>query len=155
MGIKIDGLDEAIKRIDGFPQRLDDAIDEFLYDDLAYPISRMARSRGRTVLGAHAAGTITARQTGYGALLNNDGGDSLGRIVFAGSEFGGRKRRTTYARRSKNGVAHTVHRRRTTMQFPPFLGTTGYMLWPSIRRVTDGVSTRVESLVEGLIEGTK
>lgn len=153
MPVTISGIDEARKRFTGADRAITQAVADHLMADTATPIVAGAKARARSSLATKAMGTLTVDKRPSGALVSNRGGSSLGHIVYAGSEYGGQRRRTTYARRAPHtGTVHTVHQRRTTMMFPEFLGRTGYQYWPSVRKVTHGIFGRVENVVREVIE---
>jgi hypothetical protein len=104
----------------------------------------VARMRGKAS-SAHmrmAVGTVSFNNTADGAVIRGGGN-----AVFAGAEFGGRKRRRTYAMR-RGGTAFVMHRRRTTMQFLTHLGKRGYFFWPSIREKFTGIARRTQMAIE-------
>src|SRR5262245_51590245 len=111
MGIKLRGLDEAAKRFGKAQPAITRAVAEHLLSDTATPIVAGARGRARSKLARRAMGTLTVDKRPSGAHVDNRGGSDLGRIVYAGSEYGGERRRTTYARRApRTGTVHTVHK---------------------------------------------
>lgn len=127
---------------------------EHLRHDEARPLVTAMTSRANR-LGR--LSSIAARSLEYSAIRDGGrvtgGGSSssnLSAVLFAGTEYGGRKRRTTYARRSPKGNSHAVTRR-TTMMFRPHLGTRGYWFWPSVRNETRGIVKRVRNVIEGAI----
>jgi hypothetical protein len=86
-----------------------------------------------TKIQQRAVGTVTMAKTTDGIDISGGRGSSLGAVLFDGGEYGGRKsKKVTYATRSPLGKAYVINRR-TTMQFLPHLGKSGYFFWPTIR----------------------
>jgi hypothetical protein len=77
-----------------------------------------------------------------------------GDVLFPGAEYGGRKsRKVTVARgRPLFGQPATI-RRRTTMQFLPWLGHEGYMFWPTIREWMPKIEKTTGEIVEKSMGG--
>lgn len=111
---------------------------------LALDMPTRAAAFGR--LTGKAGRTIELRTEGGGATVKG-GGHGLGGVLFKGAEYGGRRKRKTYAM-ERNGTVFVVNRRRTTMQFLPHLGTRGYFFWPTIRRDLTGVRSRMNQAIE-------
>jgi hypothetical protein len=81
-----------------------------------------------------AATTVRVNPTSDGIDIQGGGGNGLAGTLFAGGEFGGRRRRKQVsAGRSPAGKRYPIIRRRTTMQFAPHLGNEGYFFWPNVR----------------------
>jgi|SRR5215471_6139518 len=114
---------------------------------LAVDMPPRAASFGR--IAARAGRTVSMREDGAGATVKGGGGGGLGGIVFAGAEYGGQRRRKTYASMvRRTGTVFVVHRRHTTMQFHPHLGSRGYFFWPTIRQDLHGVRSRMNEAIE-------
>lgn len=78
----------------------------------------------------------TVRASAVGFTVTSSG------PVAKGAEFGGRRGpKMSYATHRK-GTAYLV-RRRTTMQFLPFVGTRGYAIVPAMRRSLKGIRQRI------------
>jgi hypothetical protein len=103
-----------------------------------------ARFAGSTVRYGRAAG---------GGDIKAGGTGGLPQILLFGAEFGGRRKRHTYASRSKTGRPYIVWQRRTTMQFLPHLGRHGFFFWPGIREQLGGVLNRTRDAVARGING--
>lgn len=80
-----------------------------------------------------AASTVNVARIADGIQVVGGGTGGLGGALFAGGEFGGKKRKPIrYVNRSRSGTAYVV-RRRTTQQFLPHNGNTGTFYWPTMR----------------------
>ena len=148
MGVEVSGLNSAIRKLTRMDKRMQARIRQEAIVVEARKLAAQARSAGHSFPGAakYAADTIHERDLPAGAEINAAGGGGLGAQVFKGYEFGARgKRRKTYARRTRGGAAPVT--RRTTRQFPPFLGRTGYFYWPTLRSGIKGIRARVETAV--------
>lgn len=100
-----------------------------------------------TKMQRRAAGSVASANITQGIEIAGGTGQSLGAILFDGAEYGGRKsKRVTYATRSRKGRAYVV-RRRTTMQFLPWLGREGYFYWPTIREWIPRLVERQDAIV--------
>lgn len=155
MRVKVDGLDELRALTASLPRGVSVATAQHLHRGEVLPLAQDMRARagryGR--IGARAASTLTVTATSQGATLDAGGtGSDLGSVLFAGSEYGGRIRKTTYARRGRNGGrAHPVTRR-TTRMFLPHLGRRGYWFWPAMRTDLRGIIARTSDVVQKVID---
>jgi hypothetical protein len=138
-------LREALRRAE---PRIQDAVaHEALKRVRLMEATARDRASGIGRMQAHAGRTVESSALPDGGQLRGGGGSSLGDIVFAGSEYGGRRKRSTYVIRGKGGRP-TVVRRRTTMQFRPWLGQHGYFFWPAVRTHLRGLSDTAAKLIE-------
>jgi len=72
-------------------------------------------------------------------------------VVLKGAEFGGRRRKKkAVVTRSRSGRGY-IMRRRTTMQFAPFLGTRGYWFWPTARTDLKGINARIGKILSSVV----
>src|SRR6187549_549634 len=138
MRVEVKGGDALRDLTRSLPADVTRAVVLHLHRDEAVPLAQDMRARAQRYgrIGVRAASTITVQSTPDGAILEagGTGTGNLGAALFAGSEYGGRVRRTTYARKNRSGHgAHAVSRRRTTMMFLPHLGRRGYWFWPAMR----------------------
>lgn len=78
----------------------------------------------------------TVRPTAAGFSVTSSG------VVAKGAEFGGRRGPKRSYVTSRKGTAYLV-RRRTTMQFLPWVGNRGYAIVPSMRRSLRGIRKRI------------
>jgi hypothetical protein len=149
MGAQIDGLVPCRQFFASLPREVQDAARQQIAREAAHTA---AAQRARAFTGAQ---RIAARTVRLEAVENGSGvragGAGLGGELFAGSEFGGRRKRKTYAARSRRGRAYIIHRRRTTMQFLPNVGTRGYWFWPAARQTLTGISLRVRNVIENQV----
>jgi hypothetical protein len=117
--IPIEGLNETLR---AFKRYGPDAANELrtaakaIAGEAATQIQAAGRSSDRQ--SAMAAGTVRARRDRVPVIVA--GGSSRAGQVFFGSEFGGR-------------------RRKTTQQFRPYRGTQGYWFYPALRAMTPKV----------------
>lgn len=151
MAGKVD-ISQAQRRVADIADRLRDPVLSRLRNDEVRPIVTRARQRANRQgkLASKAGSTIRYKVTRDGALVTM-GGAGFGGLMFAGSEYGGQKRRTTYTRRSKNGKSHLVRNRRSTMMFKPHLGRRGYFYWPTVRSETKGIVNRMTKVVDDVV----
>jgi hypothetical protein len=155
MRARLKGVDELRAQTRALPRGVSVAVADHLHRDEVLPLAQDMRARagryGR--IGARAASTIEVRATPQGATLDAGGtGSDLGAILFAGSEYGGRMRKRTYARRGRaGGSAHAVTRR-TTQMFLPHLGRRGYWFWPAMRTDLRGIIGRTSTVVQKVID---
>jgi hypothetical protein len=153
--VKIKGIEELRAQVNAMPRALSVAVGDHLHRDEVIPLSKDMRARagryGR--IGARAASTISVYQTSQGATLQAGGsGTGLGDVLFAGSEYGGRMRKKTYARKNRSGSgAHPVTRK-TTQMFLPHLGRRGYWFWPAMRTDLKGIIGRTSTVVQKVID---
>jgi len=96
---------------------------------LAEPLAREIRAAG-TSQGSHAASV--ARTVASTMKAGVPGVRAGGKPYTMGSEWGGRRRRTTYYSTSRLGRRYLVVSRHTTMQFRQFRGKRGYWFTPTI-----------------------
>lgn len=156
MRVQVDGMDQVRALTASLPRDVTMAVTRHLHHDEVIPLAADMRARAHRYgrIGARAASTVRVTGTADGATLEAGGtgtGD-LGAVLFAGSEYGGRKRKTTYARRGRNGGrAHPVTRR-TTMMFLPHLGRRGYWFWPAMRTDLRGLIGRVSAVIDEVID---
>jgi hypothetical protein len=98
-----------------------------------YPVVRAFRSRGVAVKPGEEPTLVFGGPETYA-------GRARMRTVVHGAEFGGGKKRTTYTRRGRKkgrsrGGTHTVHNRRTTVQFGPPPGyRKGRFIHPTLQK---------------------
>ena len=97
-------------------------------------------------MGARAAGTLQQHALSDGAAISAGGGGGLGAVLFAGTEYGGQKRRKTYSSKSPRGKAFIIKQRRTTMMFGPHIAA-GYWFWPTVRSQTKGIVGRCRDVI--------
>lgn len=108
-----------------------------------------------TKIQRRAASTIDMTRDAKGITVRGGHSGGLGGTLFAGGEFGGQKsKRVTYATRSPRGTAYIV-RRRTTMQFAPHLGTTGYFYWPTWRTWLPQLYKKQQETLDRAIGGVR
>lgn len=147
VSVTVEGLDAARKRLGSMDTRIRKAmVDQIQNREVPPAVARM-RSKASNGHMRAAAGTVRIERDRDGATIHGGGGGGLGATVFAGAEFGGRKRRRTYAMR-RRGSAFVMHRRRTTMQFLTHLGKRGYFFWPSVREKFTGIAARTARRVQ-------
>lgn len=145
--IELEGYEEAVKRIASMGPRIEKVMVENIQRrEVPQTVQRM-KGHASTAHMRAAAATVRIERNGDGATIRGGGSGGLGGVVFAGAEFGGRKRRRTYAMR-RRGTAFVMHRRRTTMQFLPHLGKRGYFFWPSVREKLTGIAARTAKVVQ-------
>jgi hypothetical protein len=112
----------------------------------ARPIVADMQGAAFTKIQRRAAGKVNSSNDAKGITLR-DGGD----VLFPGAEYGGRKsKRVTYVTRSPLGRPYIV-RRRTTMQFLPWLGREGYFFWPTVRDWMPKLEKQQEEIVEKVL----
>lgn len=114
--IHVEGLNETLR---AFKQYGPDATNELRTEAKALSSQVAARQKaagaGSDRQSAMAARTVRARRDRVPVIVA--GGRSRPGMVFFGAEFGGR-------------------RRRTTQQFRPYRGRTGYWFYPTLRAMT-------------------
>jgi hypothetical protein len=147
ISIDVQGYDEAVRRVGSMDARIRKAMVEQIQRKEVPPAAARMRGKASSRIMQRAASTVRVEMNADGASIRGGGG-GLGGTLFAGAEFGGRQKRTTYPRRSRGGGAHVVHRRRTTMMFLPHLGSRGYFFWPSIRETFTGIAARTARTVQ-------
>lgn len=114
-----------------------------------------ARTAGRGQPGpaSYGAETIGTRDTARGAEIHAGGGGGKGSAVFKGTEFGAQgRRRATYAMRTRGGSRAVT--RRTTRQFRPFVGRSGYYFFPAVRQALRGIDQRVADELTKLVDSS-
>lgn len=141
MSIEVEGYADAVKRVAGMDARIRKAAAKEIQTTAGQTVSLM-RSKASNANMRAAAATVRLERPADGATIRGGGIP-----VFAGAEFGGRKRRRTYAMR-RRGTSFIMHRRRTTMQFLTHLGKRGYFFWPSIREKFTGIARRTSIAIE-------
>ena len=153
MKLELDGISAAHQRVAGLDRAITKDVVRALQTQEAGPLGNAIKGRAGAYgrIGAKAGSTVRVTNTGVGADIHGGGG-GLGGVLFAGAEFGGRRKRTTYARRSRKGGAHLVHRRRSTMMFLPHLGTRGYFFWPTVRTRTKGIVGRMLAVMDKTVD---
>jgi hypothetical protein len=125
---------------------------ESLHESGPHIVSDM-KGRAFTRIQHAAAGTIRLQRSSVGIEFDSGGGGFPG-ILFNGAEFGGRKsKKVAYANRSRVGKPYVV-RRRTTMQFLPFVGHEGYFFWPAYRDWLPKLIKEQEEIVEKALGGS-
>lgn len=142
--VTIVGADAFQRRMRDWPEQLDRAAALQVTDEIR-PLMASMRDRAFAYGGSArpAARTLRIATNPQGLSIVAGGGSSVGTIVLAGAEYGGRKRpKRGYATRSRTGTAYLV-RRRTTQQFRPHLGSRGYWFWPTARTDLRGINERV------------
>jgi hypothetical protein len=97
---------------------------------------------------AKAAGGISYTKLSDGFSLGGSG------VLLAGSEYGGQRRpKQTYVIHRRGARPYTV-RRRTTMQFHPYLGKTGYAITPTLRERMSGIRQKItKAVMEAVTHG--
>lgn len=147
--IDLKRLSVVQRALDELAANMPEAVVSHLQEDEARPLMMSMRSRagryGR--MGRRAAATLQYTHLHNGGSIRGGGGGGLGAVLFAGTEYGGRKRRLTYGRRNRSGSGSHSVTRRTTMMFLPHTGSRGYWFWPSIRQETQGIVGRVEDVI--------
>lgn len=88
----------------------------------------------------------TVRATSAGFAVTSSG------TVAKGAEFGGRRGPRKSHITSRKGTRYIV-RRRTTMQFLPWVGDRGYAVVPSMRRSLKGIRQRILDAVFEAVTG--
>ena len=109
--------------------------------DLAEPLADDIK-RAQSAAGSHSGRMATTTQAVViGGLPGVISGGSLPYAM--GAEYGGQRKVNEYMRAPVYGRAvSSVYSKRTTMQFRPHRGTTGYEFWPTVNKASD-------SLLEG------
>jgi hypothetical protein len=138
------------------PRQVREATSDHLHRGEVVPLAADMRARAHRYgrIGARAASTLEVTATADGATLTAGGtgtGD-LGAVLFAGSEYGGRKRKKTYARKARGASSATVVNRRTTMMFLPHLGRRGYWFWPAMRTDLRGIIGRTSDVLQEVVD---
>jgi hypothetical protein len=155
MRAKVKGLDKLKARTNALPRGVSVAVADHLHRDEVMPLAQDMRARAHRYgrIGARAASTIEVHSTPHGANLEAGGkGTDLGSVLFAGSEYGGRMRKKTYARKNRGGGgAHPVTRK-TTQMFLPHLGRRGYWFWPAMRTDLKGIIGRTSKAVQKVVD---
>jgi hypothetical protein len=153
--VKVKGIDELRAQVKALPRGVSVKVADHLYRDEVIPLAQDMRARAQRYgrIGARAASTIEVHSTPQGATLDAGGtGSDLGAVLFAGSEYGGRVRKKTYARKNRSGSgAHAVTRKSTQM-FLPHLGRRGYWFWPAMRTDLKGIIGRTSKAIEEVID---
>jgi hypothetical protein len=118
------------------------------------PILTDMRGEAHTKIQKQAIRSVDTKRARDGIeIKGGGGGGGLPQVLWAGGEYGGRKRaKVTYATRSPLGRPYIV-RRRTTMQFLPSLGRQGYMYWPTVRDWMPKITKAHEEILEKTLGG--
>ncbi len=156
MRVQVEGGDALRALAASLPQDVTRGVGAHLQRDEVTPLAQDMRARAQRYgrIGARAASTISVSPTADGATLEAGGTSTsdLGAALFAGSEYGGRIRKKTYARKNRSGSgAHPVTRK-TTQMFLPHLGRRGYWFWPAMRTDLRGIIGRTADVVEKVID---
>lgn len=147
--ITVAGLSPVLERLTR-SRRLQQEMVDVLHRS-ATPIRAEMGVRAHTRIQNAAMSSVDTRKTGVGIEIAGGKGGGLGSTLFAGGEFGGRRRVRTYATRSPLGRPYTV-KRHTTRMFLPHLGHRGYFYWPTVRDWTPRLTkelTRVGTEILG------
>lgn len=155
MRVEVEGIDKLRALTASLPRQVAEATSDHLHRGEVVPLAQDMRARAHRYgrIGARAASTLVVTKTAQGATLDAGGtGSELGAVLFGGSEYGGRKRRQTYARKGRRGGAAHVVTRRTTMMFLPHLGRRGYWFWPAMRTDLRGIIGRTSTVVQDVID---
>lgn len=118
----------------------------------AVPPGAGGQARGRMAgfgrVQAKAAGGISYTGLADGFRLGGSG------ELLPGSEYGGQRRpKRTYIIHRRGAVPYSV-RRRTTMQFLPYLGKTGYAITPTLRERMSGIRQKIiDAVMEAVDHG--
>jgi hypothetical protein len=142
--ISILGIDPLTNRVRTWPKAISDAVLQQVLVE-ARPLVSHMRSRAASVGGsARIAGRTVALVASRDGVSVTAGGTP----VLFGAEFGSKRggRRRAYVTRSRKGTPYVV-RRRTKLQFPPFLGSRGYWFWPTVRTDLKGINRRVGAIL--------
>ena len=122
------GWESSIRAMRGIPREVKTEVSR-KGRTLAEPLAREIRAAG-TSQGSHAASV--ARTVASTMKAGVPGVRAGGKPYTMGSEWGGRRRRTTYYSTSRLGRRYLVVSRHTTMQFRQFRGKRGYWFTPTI-----------------------
>jgi len=140
MGITVANLDASIKGLSKSNAELTKALAQTLQE--AVPPS----SEGEMHARASAAGRMQAQAAGtvdVGKLVDGVQARGGGLPYFLGAEFGGRRRpKSRHVVSSRSGRSYVVYKR-TTMQFAPFVGHTGYFVTPVWRARLQGIRDKL------------
>jgi hypothetical protein len=150
MGVQAIGFDKAIRKLSGVDKRLAAEVKQKAIQAEARALAGKARAAAGLRIQRLAATTVRTETTASGADIHGGGGSGPAGAVFKGAEFGARGvRRTSYVRRANRGRGRPgVVRRRTTRQFPPYLGRHGYFYWPTLRAGIKGIQRRIQQAIE-------
>lgn len=154
MGAELEGYQEWANLLGGL-ENADALVVDHLTNVEAPKLFAALHSRGSRFgrMGAHAVGTLQIHHVDDGAVITAGGyGGGLGAVLFAGTEYGGRVRRKTYASTSSRGKSFLVKQRRTTMMFGPHLAA-GYWFWPAVRVETMGIVGRCRDVITKAVNG--
>jgi len=125
-------------------------VDEIHHEFHGLEVAMVATASGYGRIQQIAARTVHGRYDTNGANIHGGGGRGLPGILFAGSEFGGRRRRRSYISR-RGRELYLIERRRVTMMFYPYAGHRGYFYFPAIRRMTPGLADRMaDAMMRGV-----
>jgi hypothetical protein len=150
--VKVDGLAQLSQRVARWPAEVDAAIAKAIVDEIRPMISHMtSRASAVSRVAGMAASTARIVSTPKGLAIMVGGTGGLASTVLKGAEFGGRRRKKkAVVMRSPRGRGY-IARRRTTMQFAPFLGNRGYWFWPTARTDLRGVNARVGKVLSSVV----
>lgn len=141
LGISTPDADATIKRLRGLPKELNSEIRQAAKKIVNAEVPRLvARARSSSKQAAAVAGTIRAKSDRLPAIVaggarkvSMSGRKQAADQIFFGAEFGGA-------------------RRKTTQQFRPHRGKTGYFLYPQLRADADDIMADWDDTVNDLID---
>lgn len=109
------------------------ALRERVATEIEEPLAGRIRGAANGPHGRAAATTVAVTRGDVPAIWLGRGGSDLGQAVAYGSEFGGQKpKKVRVIRRTK--YTRGIYERRTTMQFRPHNGKSGYWLVPTLKQ---------------------
>jgi hypothetical protein len=149
--VAILGLDELTGRVKTWPVEIDRAVHEQVLVETRPLVSHMKGRAGAVGGSARlAARGLRIASTQDGVSVVADGSD-----VLMGAEFGSKvRKKVAYVTRSRKGRGY-IAKRRTKLQFKPFLGTRGYWFWPTVRTDLKGINARVGAIITGVARGER
>jgi hypothetical protein len=112
------------------------------------------RGAASTKMERAAASTIELRRESKAIEIGSRGGSAFPGVIFDGAEYGGRKSKKVLVTRGHPlfGKAVVV-KRRTTMQFQPWLGKEGWFFWPTVRQWMPKLRDQQIEIVEKALGG--
>lgn len=135
------GFDATIKAFRAMPAELKREVGK-QSRTVADPLARVLESAGSSQ-GSHAAGAAsTVRSSVRGGVPSVV---ASGKPYTLGSEFGGGVRRASYYSTSRAGRRYLIVNRRTTAQFRPYVGQSGYWWDPAIKANGPGATAVLEA----------
>jgi hypothetical protein len=148
--VQINGLDRLNRKAPRLSRDLKSAVVDQIHRDVRrMEVDMLTRAVALGTLARIAAVTIRAPLNSNGGTIAGGGRSGLPGLLFMGSEFGGQKRRRTYAGR-RGEQFYLIKRRRTTMMFHPHVGRRGYFYFPTLRRDLRGLHRRLaDAMGEG------